>query len=479
MNRLTLLIALLIMTSSALVAARSLAETRVRAFSAVTPTAARTSTPVTPGTAVVPTATSPVGPPSTPAVTPTAGSVPTATSTSIARHNNNFWHTSGSTILDAQGRTVRIAAITWYGMESSYWVPAGLDYQPYTAIMDRVKVDGFNTIRLPFSNEMVERNPIITDKVAANPEFLGEHALDMMDAIVVYAQKIGLKIILDDHRSEASRPRNVNVLDDTLWYTPTYPETAWIHDWVTLAWRYRADDAVVGFDLRNEPHTDARTWNLNAYLHNGSTWGPYAGVDNPATDWRLAAERVGNAVLAVNPHLLIIVEGLQLYPDPAQPQGVDSYWWGSILSPAARYPVVLTVPHQLVYSAHDWGPWKWNMKWFRNMSYQSLLAVWERYWAFVLSGPNPTPLWIGEFGTCTNNPGCVDVVQPDNQAQWFHYLLRFLQQNPQVGWGFFALNGTNSNDSTANNGFLNGHWTGPANTALWHDLQTIMPARTP
>jgi endoglucanase len=48
-----------------------------------------------------------------------------------------------------------------------------------------------------------------------------------------------------------------------------------------LARRYKGNPAVVGADLSNEPH-GAATW----------------GDDNLATDWRLAAERGGNAILA-------------------------------------------------------------------------------------------------------------------------------------------------------------------------------------
>jgi endoglucanase len=136
-----------------------------------------------------------------------------------------FWHTDGTRIVDTNGQTVRIAGVTWYGMESSYWVPAGLDYQKYTSIMDLVKQLGYNTIRLPFSNELVETNPVVTERIAANPQFNGVHALVVMDAIVDYAHKIGLKIILDDHRSIAARPKRVNFLDEPLWYAPGYPES--------------------------------------------------------------------------------------------------------------------------------------------------------------------------------------------------------------------------------------------------------------
>ncbi|HEX8917219.1 MAG TPA: glycoside hydrolase family 5 protein, partial [Chloroflexota bacterium] len=350
--------------------------------------------------------------------------------------------------------------------------------QPYTHVLDMVKQLGYNTIRLPFSNELVETNPIVTTGVAANPQFRGVHALDVMDAIVRYCQRIGLKVILDDHRSVASRRHNVNWLLEPLWYVPGYPESSWVQDWVTLARRYIHNDAVIGFDLRNEPHTNGPgPWNVNAYLHQGATWGPYNGVDDLSTDWRLAAERAGNAVLAVNPHLLMFVEGLQLYPDPSQPNGVNSYWWGSILTPARNYPIQFDVPHQLVYSAHDWGPWKWEMPWFHNMTYASLQQVWERNWSFLLdpSNPNAAPLWIGEFGTCTLNPGCVTRERQGNQAQWFNLFLRFLQDHPELGWSFFALNGTNSNDHTANNGLLNARWTGVQNPALQKELETIQP----
>ncbi len=388
-----------------------------------------------------------------------------------------YWHTSGTTIQNSQGRTVRIAGLTWYGMESTYWVPAGLDYQPYTAIMDLVKKLGYNTIRLPYSNELVESNPLVTDKIKANPQFQGMHALDVMDAIVGYAHHIGLKIILDNHRCRAARPAFVNDLDEPLWYTAVYTEQSWIRDWQTLARRYLHDDAVIGFDLRNEPHTNGPgPWGLHAYLQQGATWGPYQGVDNPATDWRLAAERAGNASLAINPQLLMFVEGLQLYANPREPSGAEIYWWGSDLAGARQYPVQFTVPHQLVYSPHDWGPWKWNFPWFNDMTYESLQRVWHDHWSFLLDDPKASyaaPVWIGEFGTCTNVPGCVDRQKPGNQATWFHLLLRYLADHPDVGWSFFALNGTNSKNHWANNGLVNHQWTNVANPALQTDLAGI------
>jgi endoglucanase len=165
----------------------------------------------------------------------------------------------------------------------------------------------------------------------------------------------------------------------------------------------------------------------------------------------------------------MFVEGVQLYPDASQSGGVDAYWWGSTLTGVRDFPVILNVPHQLVYSPHDWGPWKWNFPWFPQMTYASIQKVWHVHWSFIVQDPNApyaAPIWIGEFGTCTNNPKCIDVQQPGNQATWFQFFLHYLRDNPNVGWSFFALNGSNSNDHAAFNGVTNPHWSTTANSKL-------------
>jgi endoglucanase len=279
-----------------------------------------------------------------------------------------------------------------------------------------------------------------------------------MDRIVAAAGNDGLKVILDNQRSSAGTQPERN----GLWYTPRYPESAWIHDWQTLVQRYNGNSTVVGVDLRNEPHTGPPgPWTIKAYLHQGSTWGPYKGVDDPASDWRLAAERGGDAVLRTNPHLLIFVEGLQLYPDPTQPGGIDSYWWGGILTPAREYPVELAVPHQLVYSPHEYGPLKWQMPWFGpHMTYSSLKGVWDKHWGFLErpSFPEEAPVFLGEFGTCGNARSCVSDPTPGSQGLWFSYLIEYLRKHPEIGWSFWAINGTNHSGAPTPQYILRPDW---------------------
>jgi endoglucanase len=363
-------------------------------------------------------------------------------------------------------------------METANWVPAGLDMQRYTTILDQVKLLGYNVTRLPLSNELVERNPVVTRAVRANPELVGMHALDVLDLLVAYAGRIGLKLMLDNHRSLAARPREVNTLDEPLWYTQAFPQSAWLKDWQALAVRYRGNDTVIAFDLRNEPHTAGPgPWSLHAYLHRGATWGPYKGKSNPATDWRAAAEQAGNAILAINPDILVVVEGITMYPDAGSPNSMVTSWWGGILTPALQFPVVLQVTGELVYSVHDYGPRKHDMPWFRPLSYTSLDRAYRHDWAFVPGGASPpaAPLLLGEFGTCTTDPDCTTSLRPGNQATWFTLLLRWLQRHPQVGWSFFALNGTNANRCATDNGLLNEHWNGVSNAALQRARASAQP----
>ncbi len=392
---------------------------------------------------------------------------------------SGYWHTSGNRIVDDRGLPVRIAAVNWFGMEDTFFVPSGLNTETLQSIVDRVRDLGFDAIRLPFSNEMVETNPIIEFGVDANPDLKGLHALDIMDRIVAAAGNDGLKVILDDQRSSAGTQPEKN----GLWYTAKYPESAWINDWKALAARYAGDPTVVGVDLRNEPHTGPPgPWTIKAYLHQGSTWGPYRGVDNPLTDWRLAAERGGDAVLSVNPHLLIFVEGLQLYPDPTQPNGIDSYWWGGILTPAKQYPVQLDVAHQLVYSPHEYGPLKWQMPFFgAHMTYKSLAKVWLQHWDFLerSSFSGQAPIFIGEFGTCGNTKTCVTDATPGSQGLWFSYFVEFLRRHPEIGWSYWALNGTNHTGQPTPQYILRPNWKSVRLPALVQTLHDIEVAPSP
>ena len=156
---------------------------------------------------------------------------------------SGYWRTSGSQILDSNNDPVRISGVNWYGFETTDFIAHGLWAQSYQAILNTIKSLGYNVIRIPFSNEMVESNPVPTNYNAAlNPDLNGLTSLEILDKIVAYAGSIGLRVILDDHRSEAGNSAE----DNGLWYTSAYPQSAWIDDWVAMVTRYNANPTVVG-----------------------------------------------------------------------------------------------------------------------------------------------------------------------------------------------------------------------------------------
>lgn len=360
------------------------------------------------------------------AVTLTAVAGPAGAATGVG---SGYWHTSGSQVLDANNNPVRIAGINWYGFETSDEVVHGLWSQDYKSVIDSIKNLGYNTIRLPFSNQMVE-----APKVPANISFYGQSgpintdlqgltAVQIMDKIISYAGQDGLKVILDNHRSEDGNSAEQN----GLWYTSAYPESAWLNDWVTLVNRYKNNATVVGVDLRNEPHTQSY-----ATYGTGSTWGT-----GSATDWQLGAQRGGNAVLAANPSLLVFVEGISDWVNDSGTTVSD--WWGGDLQPVATHPVTLSVGNRLVYSAHDYGPHEYAQSWFNSSTtYASLSSVWDKNWGYIAK-QGVAPILVGEFGTPNGATDASDSTA-GSQGQWFSSMVQYLKSN-NLSWTYWALNG--------------------------------------
>lgn len=342
-----------------------------------------------------------------------------------------YWHTSGSTILDASGNPVRIAGVSWFGMETPDNTVDGLWTRNYRDMMDQMKSLGFNTIRLPYSSQFVESPSVPPSGLidyGKNADLKGLTGPAIMDKIVGYAGQIGLRILLDRHRPD-------NGSQSALWYTAQYSESAWIADWVALAKRYANTPAVIGADLHNEPH-DPTCWSCGT----------------PADDWHLAAERAGNAILAANPHWLIVVEGVQSYNN-------DYYWWGGNLLGAGKSPVKLNVAHRLVYSAHDYPSSVSGQPWFSAANYPANLpGVWDAHWGY-LAKDGVAPVLLGEFGSR---------LATTSDRQWFDAMIAYLK-NSGISWTFWSWN-PNSGDT---GGVLNDDWT-TVNQTKVQALQTIL-----
>ena len=343
-------------------------------------------------------------------------------------------HTSGHDIVDSQGHRVRLTSVNWYGFDQQEFVAGGLDHASLAAIVKEITDLGVNSVRLPWANETVERNPLIPDyAVKANPQFKGLHAMQVMDAVIGALADAHIMVILDNHVSRADWCCN-ETDGNGLWYNAAYPESKWLKDWQTIVLRYQKVHWVVGADLRNE-------------LRNHAAWG---GTD-PRLDWHAAAERGGNAVLAANPRLLIMVEGPEYSTNFA---GFD------------KLPVRLSVANRLVYSPHAY-----NIDNHPFKNYEELQQVYDARAGFLLHSEPGVPLWVGEFGTCQR-------LDCGANSDWFGLYIRYMKE-ADVGWSYWALNGTQSSgasrkyDATEDYGLLSPDYQHVAAPRLVELLRTI------
>ena len=308
-------------------------------------------------------------------------------------------HTSGHAIVDSVGHRVRLTSVNWYGFDQKEFAAGGLDHAPLDVIIGQIKAIGVNSVRLPWANETLEKNPVVPDyAVKANPQLRGKHAMAIMDAVVAALSRAHIMVILDNHMGNADW-----CCDDTdgngLWYNTEYPEEKWLAHWRLIVRRYKRQSWVIGADLRNE-------------LRSGAKWGG----DDPKLDWHAAAERGGNAVLEENPNLLIIVEGPLYSTD---------------FTGFARLPVVLNVANRVVYSPHAYAA---PARAFH--SYEEMKQVYDARAGYLLHTDPGVPLWVGEFGSC-------QTLDCGESSQWLRWFVQYLDEN-DLGWSWWPLNGTQS-----------------------------------
>lgn len=107
-------------------------------------------------------------------------------------------------------------------------------------------------------------------------------------------------------------------------------------------------------------------------------------------------------------------------------------------------------------------------------------AVWDQHWGFLeqSSYPEQAPIFIGEFGTCGSSDGCVQDLAPGSQGLWFSFFMRYLKEHPQIGWSFWALNGTNHAGSISPNYIFSPDWRSirlPALLDTFRDVEVAPP----
>ncbi|WP_242055589.1 MULTISPECIES: cellulase family glycosylhydrolase [Nostocales] len=337
--------------------------------------------------------------------------------------------TRGGKIVDAKGKRVLLKGVNWFGIETNTHAPHGLWKRDYKEMLAQIKQLGYNFIRLPYSVQALRSSNVsgIDFNIGSNKELEAKTPLEVMDLIIQECDRQGLLILLDSHRLNDERIPE-------LWYGDGFSEADWINTWIKLAIRYKNQANVIGADLKNEPHGKA-SWGTNKIL----------------TDWRLAAERVGNAILNVNPNWLIVVQGVE---NNVPGQKLKNYWHGGNLEGVKDYPVRLSRRDKLVYSAHEYGPGVYNQPYFSQKNFPKNLSdtlgrrLRERWQTgfYYISRQNIAPILIGEFGGRLS-----DTISPE--GIWQTKFVKYIREK-KLSFAYWSWN-PNSADT---GGILKDDW---------------------
>ncbi|MFT3996731.1 MAG: cellulase family glycosylhydrolase [Asticcacaulis sp.] len=353
-------------------------------------------------------------------------------------------HDGRMVIVDAKGQRVLLKSVNWFGGESGEFVVGGLDRQPLKHYARLIKKGGFNSVRLPWSNELVERNPVVGDDyLSANPQLKGKRALEVFDAVVKALTDEGLMVIIDNHRSRGDWCCDATH-GDGLWWTPDYPEEAWLRDLAFMAKRYARNPRVIGSELRNEIRRDD-TLGLKP------TWGG----GEAKTDWKAAAEKGAEAVLKVAPHHLIFIGTINYQAE---------------LTHVRDHPLRLSRPEKLVWVAHDYA---WNHPEARLKDPAAFAAEAYRRWGFAREAGHPysAPVYLSEFGGCVHTEGLEKPCPADRYA-FVKAFVTYLKTE-DVDWAWWPMNGTQSAGYNRTRGAIEGYGLLKADWSDWVDAKLV------
>ena len=353
------------------------------------------------------------------------------------KKGDDWLHTDGKNILDKDGKKVWLTGLNWFGYNTGTNTFDGLWNSQLAPTVKAIADHGFNLIRVPISAELINQwaageYPRANYNNAYNTELNSMNSLEIFDYFLALAEENGIKVMPDIHSAETNASgHNVN-----LWYTDNVKVNDYYHALEWMAARYKDNDTIIAFDLKNEPHG-------KPYEGDGAAiWND----SKKANNWKYVAETAAAKVLAKNPNVLILVEGIEIYPvdikknkDYSSKNDKDYYfnWWGGNLRGVADYPVDLgKYQDKLVYSPHDYGPTVYEQPWFEGKyTYDSLMKdCWHDNWFYIYE-ENIAPLLIGEWGGFMREPNLT----------WMTYMRQLIKKY-HLNHTFWCLN-ANSGDT--------------------------------
>ena len=342
----------------------------------------------------------------------------------------------GNKIVDKNGKEVWLTGCNWFGYNTGTNTFDGLWACDLNTSIASIADHGFNLLRVPISSELIKNwsngnYPTANFNQATNSYLVGMNSLEIFDYVVGQCRANGLKIMIDIHCAKTDAMGH----NKPLWTDGDINEKDYLDTLAWMAKRYKNDDTIIAFDLENEPHGKPNE-------------SPRAKWDNSkdSDNWKYIAEKAANSVLKQNPNVLVMVEGIEIYPIDTKKNGnfsstnsADYYfnWWGGNLRGVKDNPIDLgKYQNKLVYSPHDYGPAVYQQPWFKSgYNYNSLYKdCWHDNW-FYIQEEGIAPLLIGEWGGYMTEPNLT----------WMTHLRKFIKTN-KINHTFWCFN-ANSGDT--------------------------------
>ncbi|PYG90192.1 aryl-phospho-beta-D-glucosidase BglC (GH1 family) [Ruminiclostridium sufflavum DSM 19573] len=355
----------------------------------------------------------------------TAFSMPLTSSTAIyaetsavqADPNDDWLHVEGTNIVDKYGNKVWLTGANWFGFNCRERMLLDSYHSNIVADIQIVADKGINVVRMPIATDLLYswskgQYPESTDTSYNNADLAGLNSFELFNFMLENFKKVGIKVILDVHSAETDNQGH----SYPLWFKGAVTEKVFKDAWVWAANYYKNDDTIIGFDLKNEPHTNTGDVKI---MSESAIWDD----SDKATNWKRVAQETALAIMAVHPNALIFVEGVEIYPkdglwndettNTSAWTGNDEYygnWWGGNLRGVKDHPINLgKYQSQLVYSPHDYGPLVFEQSWFRgdfvtadDKTAKNILYTqcWRDNWAYIMED-GISPLLVGEWGGLT------------------------------------------------------------------------------
>lgn len=309
------------------------------------------------------------------------------------------------------GSPFAIKGVNWFGFETSINILHGLWAVSFSSLLDFIKTNRFNAIRVPFSLAFALQPDagVSGCDSTLNPDICSKTGWEVMQLLFTEAEKRGVYILLDMHALERDN-RNA------LWYDGIYSESDFIRGWVSILKQFGNNANLMGIDVYNEPH-DSATWNTG----------------DSSTDWVQGVKRIMAGIYSEVPDFdkLVFVEGID---------------YGKTIGNIDNDPLAF-LGDKLVYSVHYYGPSVYSQPYFTDSAFPTNLpAVYDAAFGYLLQKTSRA-LVIGEWGTTYTG----------QDAVWAEAWVSYLNSRGISNTFFWSLN-PNSQDS---GGLLQDDWKTP------------------